>query len=154
MNTNLRDNWDKVFKNGLSKYCGRQPLKSFKGYSLLKQTTKLTQSTQSMGKWLKNALTLSWWRAISYRNQTIDLRSKSMDWFLYDIGPHHERVKQMVRSIIPKVLKSKVLLIVTAVFWKTSRLWGLKQVPFGGVTTGINHYATWRLLFSIKRTTH
>ena len=50
MNTNLRDNWDKVFKNGLSKYCGRQSLKSFKGYSLLKQTTKLTQSTQSTEK--------------------------------------------------------------------------------------------------------
>ena len=28
--------WDKVFKKGLSKfYCGRQPLKYLKGYSLL-----------------------------------------------------------------------------------------------------------------------
>ena len=24
--------WDKVFKSGLSKFCGRQPLKNFKGY--------------------------------------------------------------------------------------------------------------------------
>ena len=31
----LRDNWDKVFKNGLSKVCGRQPLKNLKGYGLL-----------------------------------------------------------------------------------------------------------------------
>ena len=38
-------------------------------------------------------LTLSWRRPISYRNQSIDLRSKSMDWFLYDIGLRHERVK-------------------------------------------------------------
>ena len=38
-------------------------------------------------------LTLSWRRPISYRNQSIDLRSKSMDWFLYDIGLRNERVK-------------------------------------------------------------
>ena len=30
--------WDEVFKSGLSKICGRQPLKSLKGYGLLKQT--------------------------------------------------------------------------------------------------------------------
>ena len=29
--------WDKVFKKGLNKFCGRQPLKSWKGYELLKQ---------------------------------------------------------------------------------------------------------------------
>ena len=29
---------------------------------------------------------------MSYRNQSIDLLRKSMDWFLYDIGLHHERV--------------------------------------------------------------
>ena len=30
--------WNKIFKNGPSKACGRQPLKSLKGYGLLKQT--------------------------------------------------------------------------------------------------------------------
>ena len=30
--------WDKVFKNGPSKICGRQPLKTFKGYNLLKKS--------------------------------------------------------------------------------------------------------------------
>ena len=40
------------------------------------------------------SLTLSWRRPISYRNRSIDLRSKSMDWFLYDIGLRHERVKE------------------------------------------------------------
>ena len=39
-------------------------------------------------------ITLSWRRPLSYRNQSIDLRSKSMDWFLYDNGRLHERVKQ------------------------------------------------------------
>ena len=33
--------WDKVFKNGPSKICERQPLKNLKGYGLLKQTIYL-----------------------------------------------------------------------------------------------------------------
>ena len=40
MPSNLNDNfnykWDKVFKNGPSKICERQPLKDLKGYGLLK----------------------------------------------------------------------------------------------------------------------
>ena len=28
--------WDKLFKNGPSKSCGRQPFKNLKGYGLLK----------------------------------------------------------------------------------------------------------------------
>ena len=47
-----------------------------------------------------NNLTLSWQRLLSYRNQSIDLRSKSTDWFLYDNGLRHERVKEMIRSKI------------------------------------------------------
>ena len=42
-------------------------------------------------------LTLSWRRPLSYRNQSIDLQSKSMDWFLYDRGFRHERVKYEVK---------------------------------------------------------
>ena len=33
--------WDKLFENGLSKFCGRQPLKNLKGYGLLKHTITL-----------------------------------------------------------------------------------------------------------------
>ena len=33
--------WDKVFKNGSSKICGRQPLKKLKGYGVLEQTISL-----------------------------------------------------------------------------------------------------------------
>ena len=47
---------------------------------------------QCCEKWLAT-LTLSWRRPLSYRNQSIDLQSKSMDWFLYDDGLRHERVK-------------------------------------------------------------
>ena len=44
---------------------------------------------------LKNAflLTLSRRRPLSYRNQSIDLESKSMDWFLYDNGLRLEKFK-------------------------------------------------------------
>ena len=34
----LRYKWDKVFKNGPNKICGRQPVKNLKGHALLKQT--------------------------------------------------------------------------------------------------------------------
>ena len=51
--------------------------------------------------WLVNArersffdyLTLSRRMPVSYSNQSIDLRSKSMDWFLYDNGLRLEKVK-------------------------------------------------------------
>ena len=32
--------WDKVFNNGPNKICGRQPLKSLKGYGLLEADHK------------------------------------------------------------------------------------------------------------------
>ena len=36
---------------------------------------------------------------LSYRNLSIDLQSKSMDWFLYDRDHRHERVKKsMIKS--------------------------------------------------------
>ena len=41
-------------------------------------------------------LTLSWRRSPLYRNQTNDLQSKSMDRFLYDREPLHERVKHKI----------------------------------------------------------
>ena len=47
----------------------------------------------------ENHLILSWRRPISYRNQSIDLLCKSMDWFLYDIGLRYERVKKVLRII-------------------------------------------------------
>ena len=44
--------------------------------------------------YFKAALTLSWQRPLSYRNQSTDLLRKSMAWFLYDIGLRNERVKK------------------------------------------------------------
>ena len=39
-------------------------------------------------------LSLSWRRSLSYRNQSIDLLSKSMDWFLHHRDLRHKRVKK------------------------------------------------------------
>ena len=50
-------------------------------------------------------LTLSWRVPLSYRNQSIDLLCKSMDWFLYDNSPRHERVNWYPR-VKPQVVKS------------------------------------------------
>ena len=47
-------------------------------------------------KVLWKPLTLSWRGLLSYRNQSIDLPSKSVDWFLYDKGLRHERVKAFI----------------------------------------------------------
>ena len=41
---------------------------------------------------ITTGITFSWRRSLSYRNQSIDLQSKSMDWFLYDKDLRHERL--------------------------------------------------------------
>ena len=38
--------------------------------------------------------------SLSHRNQPIDLQSKSMDWFLYYMDLHHERVKFAVLCVV------------------------------------------------------
>ena len=48
---------------------------------------------------LTSPLTLSRQRSLSYRNQSTDLQSKSMDWFLYDNGPRLERIKKTFTGI-------------------------------------------------------
>ena len=40
-------------------------------------------------------LRLSCRRHLSYKNQSIDLLSKSKDWFLFDRDLRHERVKEV-----------------------------------------------------------
>ena len=41
-------------------------------------------------------LTLSWRRSLSYRNKSIDMQSKSMDWFLFNWYLRHERVNYII----------------------------------------------------------
>ena len=44
-------------------------------------------------------LTLSLRKPLSYRNHSIDLQSKSMDWLLHDNGLYHERVKYILQAL-------------------------------------------------------
>ena len=57
-------------------------------------SSRATPPLTKQKKWLKpyKRLTLPWGRSLSYRNQSIDLLCKSVDWFLYDRGLCHERV--------------------------------------------------------------
>ena len=41
---------------------------------------------------MRNLLTLSWQKPLSYRNKFVDLLYNSMVWFLYDRDLRHERV--------------------------------------------------------------
>ena len=50
--------------------------------------------------WMKSVLNLSWRRSLLYRNQSIDLQNKSMDWFLYDKNLRHERVNALLLACI------------------------------------------------------
>ena len=45
-------------------------------------------------------LILSWQRSLSYRNQSIDLFCKSIDWVVYDRGLGHERVNKTFCKLI------------------------------------------------------
>ena len=62
-------------------------------------------------------LTLSWRKSLSYRNQSMDLLCKSMDWGLYNRNLRHERFKiKITLSLFPQI---------TNVFFTSFRI----QVP-------------------------
>ena len=66
--------------------------KKLKSPEILENTALLWVDTRKLFLWNNIILTLSRRRSLSYRNQSIDLLRKSMDWFLYGNGHHHERV--------------------------------------------------------------
>ena len=57
---------------------------------------------------IKAPLTLSWRKSISYRNQSIDLLCKSMDWILYDNSLRHERVKPRLQQFMDEISRFKL----------------------------------------------
>ena len=77
-------------------------------------------------------LTLSRWRPISYRNQSIDLQSKSMDWFLYDIGLHRERINIIkcfcLKFVINKIFTMTVNYHLRILIWKMNSQVKLKHL--------------------------
>ena len=65
-------------------------------------------------------LTLSWRKPLSYRNQSIDLLCKSMEWFLYDNGLRHERIKISVSGYFKNYsveLKKARIFCEYLIFW-------------------------------------
>ena len=52
---------------------------------------------------LYKLLTLSWRGLLSYRNQSIDLQSKSMDWFLYGNGLRYEKFKPFSPDLMKEI---------------------------------------------------
>ena len=66
-------------------------------------SNKIISSTSPI---LMSFWTLSRRRPLSYRNQSIDLLCKSMDWldwFLYDNGLRHERVNYIIYNILVSI---------------------------------------------------
>ena len=68
------------------------PIRTLFRHCVNKIFVKLT-GTRSRSSFLNFIFNLSWRRPLSYRNQSIDLPHKSMDWFLCDNALRHERVK-------------------------------------------------------------
>ena len=58
---------------------------------------------QNVGAGCLNPLTLSWRRPLSYRNQSIDFQSKSIDWLLHDSSLRHEKVKRQFLKMVKHV---------------------------------------------------
>ena len=66
-------------------------------------------------------LTLSWRGPLPYRNQSTDLQRKSMDWFLYDNGLRHERVKLFLNlSALSWCIKGTNIFYWLNTTWKVS----------------------------------
>ena len=53
-------------------------------------------------------ITLSWQMSLSFRKQSTDLLSKSMDWFLYDKDLRHERDKGKLKFFLTVVFCSQI----------------------------------------------
>ena len=70
-------------------------------------------SPNPQSKLTTSLLTLLWQKAISYRNQSIDLIYKSMEWFLYDRDIRHERVNDFYPSHCVKCLSTEYFLVRT-----------------------------------------
>ena len=80
-------------------------------YNMLRmeQTIYMLRTLVQNDMYVLDSLTLSWRRPLSYRNQSIDLKSKSMKWFQYDKDLlRHKRVNYKNQRFLPE---AQVLLI-------------------------------------------
>ena len=88
-----------IMKSGSFKGPPRKKIyRSYKTFDTENSNTSLqarfdTVISYTYNEFEKSFSSLSWRRPLSYRNQSIDFQSKSMDRFLYANGLRHERVK-------------------------------------------------------------
>ena len=71
----------------------------------IESSLKIQKRAECLEELVSLTLTLPRRRPLSYRNQSIDLRSKSMDWFPYDNGLRLERVKYFVLRLFDVILR-------------------------------------------------
>ena len=98
--------WWKFCRNSkrlltLNNYCGKAPSQRFLlmlAYQCNSHRVSGTLVLFTAQQQIISVLTLSWWRPLSYGNQSIDLLRKSMEWFLFDNGLRHERVKNVGKA--------------------------------------------------------
>ena len=90
--------------------------------SLWQKRQKMVLSQRKPDSIVIFRLAPSWRMFLSYRNQSIDLLCKSMDWFPYDIDLRHERVENYFQE-------TNMLRLMTS---STSfiSLWGISKVRF------------------------
>ena len=98
--------WWKFCRNSkrlltLNNFCGKAPSQRFLlmlPYQCNSHRVSGTLVLFTAQQQIISVLTLSWRRPLSYRNQSIYLLRKSMEWFLYDNGLRHERVKNVGKA--------------------------------------------------------
>ena len=85
--------------------------------------------------WRGSVLTLSWWRSLSYGNQSINLLCKSMEWSIFDrdlLRALSRRfaifAKKALLQIFDRFLNSPLLKFSRVIFQNI--LWWLSQVLF------------------------
>ena len=90
--------WDKVFSASGLKLVNNQRSHHTEISQLNQPVDWLAVNQLVVSAWWEYwLLTLSWRRSFSFRNQSIDFQSKSMDWFIYDRDLCHERVKGLIQ---------------------------------------------------------
>ena len=106
-----------IIQNGYFQNIARRPTLTLENCS---QSTKFNSLSSHMD------ITCSWWRSLSYRNQSIDLFCKSIDWFLYDRGLRCDRVKVALLQRCYKAC-SRTLIANIFIIWKHVN-WFAKQI--------------------------
>ena len=74
---------------------------------------------------------ITWRRSLSYKNQSIDLSCKSMDWFLYGNHPRHERVKLTLALLVTtqsNLLKDICLIPISSQYRSFHRSYSMEKV--------------------------